>query len=390
MPVTFDASTLIAVHVFVRLTQAFVLLYVWHIHRRYPPARGWAIGASLGAIGLTVTSLRGVIPLWVAVLIGNPLLLIGWMVFDFGIVAAAGGAPPRRLGVVLVAAATAALAWYLLVSVNYPARVLAVVSCLISLDICAIIACLRHRGSSRVGTFRLLAGLLGLLSLSNLLRAVDAFQFHLTTILSITAQQTQFAFASIGFSLTATFTLLLLTSQKLQEELDRQARHDSLTNAYNRRALEELADREWARAQRRGYPLAMLVVDLDHFKQVNDKFGHEVGDRALVAASDWARAVLRPEDVWCRYGGEEFVALLPQTDGAHALLVAERLRQAIEQSRLPLPVGALALTVSVGVAEGRPGFAGWRAIVEAADRALYRAKAEGRNRALLAPEPIPA
>ena len=107
--------------------------------------------------------------------------------------------------------------------------------------------------------------------------------------------------------------LTLHTSQRLQDEIEAQARRDALTDAYNRRAFTEFGDMEWSRSVRHDYPLSVLSVDIDHFKNFNDQYGHQTGDLALVQVSKAAHAALRSDDIWCRYGGEEFVALLPNT-----------------------------------------------------------------------------
>ncbi len=174
-----------------------------------------------------------------------------------------------------------------------------------------------------------------------------------------------------------------MTAQKLQEELDRQARRDPLTNAFNRRAFDEFADREWSRALRHGSPLCFLMIDIDHFKAFNDRHGHGMGDAALQKVSATAQTVLRPEDIWSRYGGEEFLALLPQTTGDQALAIAERLRATIARTEFETPSERPHLSVSIGVAQNNGADKTWREVADSADRALYRAKASGRNRVIL-------
>ena len=124
----------------------------------------------------------------------------------------------------------------------------------------------------------------------------------------------------------------------------------------------------------------MLTVDIDHFKRVNDEHGHQVGDATLVRVSHAARGALRANDVWCRYGGEEFVALLPNATLDQALIVAERVRAAVEQAT----IATLRVTVSIGAAQRSPADTGWTSLLAASDAALYRAKAAGRNRVVSA------
>jgi diguanylate cyclase (GGDEF)-like protein len=165
---------------------------------------------------------------------------------------------------------------------------------------------------------------------------------------------------------------------ELQWELALQARTDPLTGAMNRRAMEETALRETARAIRYGHALSMIVADIDNFKRLNDTRGHAAGDRALQAMVCRMRAVLRQQDSIARTGGEEFAILLPDTTELASLAVAERLRQAVEELEVPFETGPIKLTICAGVAQLNAG-AGWEQMMDAADAAMYEAKKHGRN-----------
>jgi two-component system, cell cycle response regulator len=167
-------------------------------------------------------------------------------------------------------------------------------------------------------------------------------------------------------------------------ELDRMSRTDALTGLYNRRHLEERLGELVSLARRHGEDLGAALVDLDHFKAVNDTAGHPAGDAVLQVTADRLRNSLRAEDVLGRWGGEEFLVLLPRTDAAGARLVAERMRQALAGQPIPLPDGGeVKVTASIGVAAGTDdGVAG---LVDRADAALYEAKAAGRDRVVVAP-----
>jgi diguanylate cyclase (GGDEF)-like protein len=170
----------------------------------------------------------------------------------------------------------------------------------------------------------------------------------------------------------------------LEQQLLHLSQHDSLTGACNRRYLEEVAERELALAQRHGRKLAVAMLDIDHFKQVNDQYGHETGDRVLQALVRTCHLELREIDHFGRLGGEEFVCVLPETDREDALRCAERLRRSLSLLAVPTPFGPLHFTVSVGVAVYGPGHVNWPALLHDADLALYRAKHDGRNRVALA------
>lgn len=184
------------------------------------------------------------------------------------------------------------------------------------------------------------------------------------------------------FILFFTLGLVIMTSETLQAELNRQATRDPLTDVYNRRAFHDLSAHELARVQRSGRPLALLLIDLDHFKQLNDRHGHHVGDLALKHFVARVAPCLRHQDIFARYGGEEFVVLLPDTDVTTALVVAERIRAAVAGHPLETSRGPVTITVSIGVATTLPTSPDITATVNSADAALYRAKAEGRNRAV--------
>lgn len=169
--------------------------------------------------------------------------------------------------------------------------------------------------------------------------------------------------------------------KRLEEELRRLSTTDGLTGLYNRRHLDESLQKELRRARRYPSPLSVLMFDVDHFKKFNDTHGHDQGDRVLQAVAKTLRGALRNQDYPCRYGGEEFVAILPNTPKTGAFSVAERLRKDIEG----MGVDGLHVTISIGVAEYPDIDVSEQAkLIEAADAALYNAKKQGRNRTCIA------
>lgn len=165
----------------------------------------------------------------------------------------------------------------------------------------------------------------------------------------------------------------------LVEESQRQARVDALTGLLNRRAFLPSLDGELQRTHRYKTPLAVLLIDVDHFKQVNDRHGHGVGDHVLAAMGRMMVRTLRSCDIIARWGGEEFVALLPSTDGEGARLAAERLRREAESMEIKGADGNVPITISVGVALCERGESR-DSLIDRADRAMYQAKTSGRNR----------
>lgn len=185
-------------------------------------------------------------------------------------------------------------------------------------------------------------------------------------------------------------------SSDLARPLDNALRHreaqeaatrDPLTGAANRNLLGRMLEQEVSLVRRHGGVLALLMVDVDHFKQVNDCFGHTTGDRSLVSVANCIAGCVRSSDTLFRYGGEEFCMLLPRTGARGAWRLAERVREAVRVLRIPAGSETIRLTASVGVASLAPGDDA-ADLLRKADAALYRAKRNGRNRvSALAPEP---
>lgn len=192
---------------------------------------------------------------------------------------------------------------------------------------------------------------------------------------------------AIAYVMMAMIRFLRHSEARLEDELRRQATHDSLTGLYNRGRLNELAAREMALARRHRRPLAVLMLDIDRFKLVNDTYGHDVGDHVIRRLADVCRSQVREIDHVGRFGGEEFVCILPETGRDAALACAERLRTAIEAQRVESARGEVRFTASIGVALYDDPDAGWEELLKDADAALYRAKQEGRNRVVLAERP---
>jgi diguanylate cyclase (GGDEF)-like protein len=176
-------------------------------------------------------------------------------------------------------------------------------------------------------------------------------------------------------------TALALERVKLIAFLENLSITDALTGIANRRHFEWRLSEEIERARRYKYPLSALMLDLDHFKQVNDNYGHQIGDIVLQQVAQRLRRILRRTDFLARYGGEEFIVLAPQTPADRALILAERLRQVIAES--PIPVAdnlQIHITISIGVAVFPNHAQNESELIGAADSALYKAKQMGRNR----------
>ena len=201
---------------------------------------------------------------------------------------------------------------------------------------------------------------------------------HIGDIELQTTLEARAALASVLSLLTAP-----LSNALCHHRLKLLARKDSLTGLGNRMALDASLATELARAQRFGHPFALLVVDIDHFKRINDRFGHSAGDQVLRTVAAQITDCLRPYDQAFRFGGEEFVVMLSQTVQAKGLEIAERIRQRIATHRKADAGSAPTITVSIGCGEFRHDET-IGDLFDRADRALYAAKNQGRNRVVAA------
>jgi diguanylate cyclase (GGDEF)-like protein len=183
--------------------------------------------------------------------------------------------------------------------------------------------------------------------------------------------------------LLSTVGFLLMCTERSQQELAKAAHLDYLTGICNRRAVEDLARRAIAAARRHGMPMALMIVDVDHFKRINDQFGHEYGDIALVESVRRLRESLRAEDLVGRLGGEEFVAVMPNTDGIAALAAAERVRASFADAPMRIGEHEVTVTITAGVAVLTAEDQHLSHLLRRADRAMYAGKNAGRNQVLL-------
>ncbi|WP_105213985.1 GGDEF domain-containing protein [Pseudoalteromonas sp. T1lg22] len=208
-----------------------------------------------------------------------------------------------------------------------------------------------------------------------------------TPIISLDGQSERQLFYSVIYvTMIETYFIMALLSHNIdlyQKELKALAATDALTGINNRRMFMSIGEELFENAKRYQHPMSLLLLDIDYFKKINDVHGHLVGDEALKQVAATLKANLRASDSLARYGGEEFVVVLPETDIASALAVAENLRHAISAIQIELPgEAALTFTVSIGAAEKTPDTPCLMGLLTCADNALYRAKETGRNKVI--------
>lgn len=348
-------------------------IVLWRMHPAVPGPGRWAAAAVLGACALALMTGRGTPHEAMALSLAQILIAGGFLLSWDGFRRFLGRAPlsPEILGLIAVGVlGPIALAQF---DASMALRKLS--NALAIAFISAMIARELLRPNERQGIAQRLTGAI---------YAANALFFAVQPWIG-EARERFDGFGLLwwlGVTVAITLGMILMASERLQADLDRQASRDPLTGALNRRAFALLAGKGVSLARRTGRPVAVLMMDLDHFKRINDLIGHAGGDAILCRFVAVAGRVLRTEDVFCRFGGEEFVALLPDTDGAHALTVAERLRRAYAEEAALLHKDVLLpfdFTVSIGVSQVIAGEAVEPAL-KRADVALYNAKAAGRNR----------
>ena len=361
---------------------------------RVKGAGRWAAACGGEALGWVLLSLRGIVPDVVSMVVANTLLLLAVAMYFHALREFDSDAHKNSSRVVvpyaLVVGVALALAYFTLVAPSLAGRIVVVslVGAPLTLSCGRLLLC----GSERPSAVRLAMGCgclgCGLALLARIPYTLLAAGSGLRQgFLSPSMGQEAIYLGSYVALVVLTLGFLLLCNERLNRDALRLATRDALTGAHNRRAIEESARADLARCRRSGLPLAVLLVDLDHFKAINDTYGHATGDAALRVFVATATAHLRARDMLGRYGGEEFLVVLPATTREDALTTAERLRTAVAGAMLEAGEHRLRVTASIGVAEAT-GDDDIDAVLARADTALYQAKAQGRNRtAISSPDP---
>lgn len=337
----------------------------------------WGVSIFVIALSLPLFIARNLIPDFLSIVLAHLTLLIGFMVANRGTrkFSDTTSGYSRTLLFIFILLYLSLFVWFTYVEPNMRMRVatLSLFTLIVIFDHLLVV----FKGLAKTTARNLLVFSLAVLIGSRVIRLgglMLGFDQPTGVFDNSPSQLAYVALPSVMLPL-ATISFILLASERLNGDLEFASRHDDLTQCLNKKSAVEALDREIARAKRYGNKLSVMLIDLDNFKAINDTYGHLEGDKVLVDFAKKTKASLRETDELTRFGGDEFMAILPDTDLDHALLIAQRLHGSGTQSR---PV---AWSVSIGISEWLEKDDSLSALLTRADSALYKAKALGRNQA---------
>jgi diguanylate cyclase (GGDEF)-like protein len=381
-----DNRTQDIVQVAVSLMLCIVMVIAWRTQKTYPGFGRWTASKLPHALGWLLVGLRGVIPDWASVFVANGLLFLAPLLLYEGIRQFRGKPYHSILHYILMGLLLAAFIYFTWPHPNVNVRLLTITICTaLVIGRCAYALFVDVPPELRPA-FWFTAVMFGLYDVLLLLRVVTAASLPaLLSPFNADVWQSLLILATIVMPIGWTFGFFMMTNARLtlelgqaEQEMRAMAATDFLTDALNRRAFLEMSQRELERARRTGQSLLLLIFDIDHFKEYNDANGHLAGDDMLCKIVAACRANLRAVDLLSRWGGDEFVILLPDTDQAGGLIVAEKLRRAVAYLSGQVDSSQARTTISVGGSLWMPGEDGETAL-RRADIALYQAKERGRN-----------
>lgn len=343
--------------------------------------RMWSLGNWALLAAFLLLGSRLVLPLWFSTTGGNMLILVGLAFYSQAIYLFLHGAAPRALWITLAVCCLGVVLLYPAVGYAPRASIYSLMAVLMLLP--GVWHIVRH-GWHQEPSLRMVVLTLGLCGLGLVVRAVQAWTdpFAFGEVMEPGKGPALTFLVAFICMLGSGFGFILAALERSASHMENLATHDGLTDCLNRSAAVALLGNTLQRAQRTGESTSLVMLDLDHFKSVNDKYGHRTGDEVLRKFAQAARLRLRASDVMARMGGEEFALILPATDAVGAVHVAESVRAAIEALVInDLKDSTLSITVSAGVACAAAGANTTPDLLyHRADTALYAAKAAGRNR----------
>lgn len=379
----FDIRTLALTNLLLSLFLGIGSLVFAKIHNSFQGFRALGYSYFLVALGFVLFALRQYVSDFLSIIIANLTIVAGYSLLILGILKFLNHEQKSfiKISISLLFLMAIAFVYFTYFDENLNARIIIVSMVLGLLSAMAGYIIFNNKEHKGFAFIRFLGFSFVMCTIVFLVRVYFTIYDNVTTnfmnagmVHGLSLIAMQFVIISCCFSLT------ICASQQLAKKLSVQATVDSLTKIYNRRAFDEFANKSISRAMREKTPISVIIMDIDLFKQVNDSFGHQIGDKVLQEFSFRLKSSLRQYDILARYGGEEFTLLLPDTDKETAMLIAEKLRDKIAQPVFFLEGDIeISVTASFGVASNQGDVIDWQQLISLADQALYNAKESGRN-----------
>ena len=365
------------------LAMGLVWAYVMRCYPKFAAAKFWAAASLVAALGAGITMLRGSMDPRFPLVIGGGLLVFACGLAAMGVRRFYDLDIQWRAGCMVAAASCVGLYVFLVLEDNMPMRMLAY-SLGQSVSIAMTLPLLLRRQEGRDNPGARLAGFIGLLVIAiHIVRCIWALPIigGDMTVTHFNGIQAALMLAQVFLGMAWNFGFLLMAMDRLRNEVADLALVDDLTGVANRRHLIQRLTEECARSERSGEPFALLVIDLDGFKTINDTHGHAAGDACLQHFTLMAQTRLRPGDLLARTGGDEFCIVLPSSSLREGIMIARRVLDVCRQDAEGCAGVDIPIAVSIGVAEWTRGIGRFpESLIAAADEALYAAKKEGKNR----------
>ena len=379
-----DTQTLIIVSALSAIVSGLGLFIVASLYRKPQQAILYWIAANmLDVLGCVLIVLRGHIPLFLSIVVANTALNLSLVLYYRALTIFYNRPAALRLPLSMIGVVFLSFIYFSMVAPNENARiVISALSLFVLTGMCAVLLYAQHAAPQQGLRYSMALGFV-MIGTFWIMRAIAAVVLPHSAV-SIVLLNAAYAMTL----LVAMFHVLgfvLLINERTNADLRRLATTDELTEIFNRRTIEAMATHAVAYARRSKSPFAVMLLDVDAFKQVNDTYGHAAGDQVLRRLVTTLVGSIRQQDVAGRFGGEEFIVLLPGTPETEAERVADRVRNVIANTPIEIGGRQLNITISAGVAGLDLKDDDARSLILRADRALYRAKAEGRNRVILAP-----
>lgn len=376
----FDALTAGTALILVQFSVSLIMAGLFFALPAEKCTRYWALSGLCVGIGLAMVILNAGAPRYLILIVGNNLLILG-LIYQWRGLRAFYRRPPSKAGWIIGASFFMAYGLSLIqnASISFRGLLSAIaIFLMLTLYMYELLS-----GQGRKWSFaRLLATTAVAASLIAYAGRVVLAAFQMAEMLPRTnsvISVTLIYFVPVVGTLLLSSALLLLYFERIVADKDHLATHDELTKVFNRRAIDISGEREISVARRLKKPMAIAFVDIDHFKDINDNFGHAIGDRVLLQVAQALKGACRNIDLIGRYGGEEFCIVLPNMDIEKCHIVGQRLVSAVNQFRFEF-TGHVTISVGIALLRLDDEEHNWRTLIERADHELYKAKSGGRNR----------